>query len=209
VDRKSISGKLLLDIGCGFGWFELFALRHSPSKVIGIEPVAMDLDAARQSVVDPRVEYRENSALRLSFDAESFDAVVCWDVIEHIPKRSEPVFFKEIYRVLRPSGNLYISTPYRSFLATTTDPGWWLDGHRHYKTAPLCAFAEDAGFEVVHSTVKGGLFELIELWNMYICKWVFRRGIIFPRFFQKAVDAEYQHEGFMTLFLKMRKPDKA
>ncbi|MDA3799797.1 MAG: class I SAM-dependent methyltransferase [Kiritimatiellae bacterium] len=209
VDIESISGKSVLDIGCGFGWFDLFALRHSPSRVVGIEPQALDLDAARQSVNDPRIVYQEGSALNLPFDSDSFDTVVCWDVIEHLPKMSESTFFKEVYRVLRPSGELYISTPYRSFLSTVFDPAWWLIGHRHYTTARLVALAEDAGLTVPYSTIRGSIFEIAGLWNMYICKWVFRRQPMFHSFFEKKEDAEHQREGFMTLFLKAIKPNKA
>jgi SAM-dependent methyltransferase len=209
VDVKSISHKSLLDIGCGFGWFDLFALRHSPSQVIGIEPCVRDLDVARQSVNDSRVVYREGSALGLPFASESFHTVVCWDVIEHLPRKSEPAFLKEVHRVLRPSGEFYLSTPNRSLLATALDPAWWIIGHRHYTKQRLSTLVEHAGLTMLNTTTRGRTLELAGLWNMYICKWVFRRQRVFDRFFLKREDAEYQHEGFMTLFLKAKKQNKA
>ena len=152
VDRHAITGRALLDIGCGFGWFELFALRHAPASIVGIEPDDRDLETARRSVVSPLATFRQASALALPFPPGSLDTVVCWDVIEHLPKGSEPLFFEEIRRVLRPSGTLYLSTPHHGFRATFSDPAWWLIGHRHYSAAKLGALAGAAGLRVDHTT---------------------------------------------------------
>ncbi len=49
------------------------------------------------------------SALDLPFDPQSFDTVVSTEVLEHVP---DPLLaFKEMHRVLRPTGYLILSTP--------------------------------------------------------------------------------------------------
>ncbi len=49
----------------------------------------------------------------LPFPDGSFDTVVMWEVLEHIPPGTEPQAFAEIARVLRPGGRLHLSTPMR------------------------------------------------------------------------------------------------
>ncbi|MBA3889591.1 MAG: class I SAM-dependent methyltransferase [Gemmatimonadaceae bacterium] len=209
VDSRDITSKEVLDIGCGFGWFEMYALRDSPSCIVGIEPEAKNLQAARESIHDPRAGFQVGSALDLPFQPNSFDTVVCWEVLEHLPVRTEPALFDEVYRVLSPGGSFYLSTPYRSLVGTVSDPAWWLIGHRHYRTEELIALAEGAGLRIQSSTVRGGTFQAIGTLNMYIAKWVFRRKPIFQSFFEVREDAEHQREGFMTLFVKMAKPANA
>jgi len=38
VSGENVKGKKILDIDCGFGWFELYALDQGVSKITGLEP---------------------------------------------------------------------------------------------------------------------------------------------------------------------------
>jgi len=94
------SGKDLLDLGCGFGGYSK-AFLDASANVIGL-----DLSPINTQDKIPMVS---GDALILPFNDNSFDIVICASLIEHIP---EPfLLLKEIYRVLKSGGLLYLSFP--------------------------------------------------------------------------------------------------
>jgi SAM-dependent methyltransferase len=91
----------LLDIGCGTGWLA----QHFPSYT-GIDgsPDAVEIaQGLGRNVIGGDVDEP------LPFAAESFDAVVMKDLLEHV---ADPVALVcEVRRVLRPGGVLFASSP--------------------------------------------------------------------------------------------------
>lgn len=190
VAEQDLKGRDVLDIGCGFGWFELFALARGVHTIAGIEITGRDLETARANVRASNVQFQVASATKLPFADDSFDTVVCWEVLEHIPAGTEPQAFHEIARVLRPEGHLYLSTPHASLSARVFDPAWWLVGHRHYATCDLERLAMDADLSVDWLEVRGGPVLIASILNLYVAKWAFRRAPFFERFVNQRVDAE-------------------
>jgi len=206
VAGVDLSGRSVLDVGCGFGWFELYALDRGVRRVVGVEPDDRQLETARRYVRDERAEFTAAGATSLPFPDESFDTVVCWEVLEHLPRDSEPDAFGEFRRVLRPGGVLYLSTPYASLRARSFDPAWWLLGHRHYGLGELARFARGAGLEPELLEARGGAWQIVAILDLYVAKWLFRR----PPFFEAAIarrwDDELQRsEGYANCFLKARR----
>ena len=75
--------------------------------------VAVDLledEIARWRTVDPGLELRVEDARALSFADESFDAIACVSVIEHVPGEGDRRAMEEMRRVLRPGGALHLTT---------------------------------------------------------------------------------------------------
>ena len=207
IELADIRDRMILDIGCGFGWFELFAIDNDARGITGIEISAVDLRAARAHVTAPGVSFEVASAVSLPFDDASFDTVVCWEVLEHIPVNSELDAFREIRRVLRPNGAFYMSTPYASVAAKITDPAWWLIGHRHYRKRQLSDYAHAVGLTVEGLEVRGGGWLIASLLNLYVAKWVFGRPPFMARWFEARVDSEIEDEsGFVAAFMRCRLP---
>lgn len=46
----------------------------------------------------------------LKFENDSFEAVVCWSILEHIPYPEKAV--GELYRVLKPGGKIWVQLPF-------------------------------------------------------------------------------------------------
>jgi ubiquinone/menaquinone biosynthesis C-methylase UbiE len=207
VSDKDIKSKKILDIGCGFGWFELNALKKGVKQIAGIEISSEDLKAARENIKDKRAIFKVGGGLKVPFKDSYFDTVVAWEVIEHIPKNTENKMFQEVNRVLKSNGVFYLSTPYNSFLATVFDPAFWLIGHRHYSKNKLIMFGEKNKFTVLNMYIKGRFWSLASLFNMYVSKWIFRREPIFKIFFERKENKEYlpKKEGFMGVFVKYEK----
>jgi SAM-dependent methyltransferase len=82
-----------------------FLRRHFPVAV-GSELLggAVPLGASRDGV-------RNEDVTRLTFEGASFDAVLCCDVLEHVPEHERALC--ELRRVLRPGGALLLTVPFR------------------------------------------------------------------------------------------------
>jgi SAM-dependent methyltransferase len=96
-----LSGRHILDLGCGKGRFAR-ALKREGAAVVGL-----DLSAAMLSEA-AGVERVRASARRLPFGPCSFDAVVAVEVFEHLASQSLDAVCAEARRVLRPGGTLVV-----------------------------------------------------------------------------------------------------
>lgn len=206
VDDANIKEKKILDIGCGFGWFELNAVSRGARSIIGIELTEKDLETAKKYIDNQKIKFVVGNVLDLPFEKEVFDTIVSFEVVEHIPTGSEDVMFNEVRRVLKNGGAFYLSTPNNSFFAKIFDPAWWMIGHRHYSKKYLIDIAQSNGFAVEKIIVNGGWWEIIGINNLYISKWIFRRRPFFENFFNKKQNKEYEKEkGITNIFIKFRK----
>lgn len=208
VGRERLANQDVLDVGCGFGWFVSHALAQGARSATGIEPVDGDLSTARAAIADDRATFVAAGAEKLPFSDESFDTVVMWEVLEHVPKGTELQVFSELARVLRPGGRFFMSTPYRSAIACATDPAWWLIGHRHYTEEQLVGFASSAQLEVERLEVRGRAWQILHMNNMYVAKWIFRRRPFFEAASLARLDREwFAQPGYTNALLTCRKPE--
>lgn len=104
IERLANKGKLL-DVGCATGFF-LDLARSQGWEVIGSEVSTFSARYARQRF---DLDVRVGTLRQLQFDAQMFDVVTMWDVIEHVV---DPLAeLEEVQRILRPGGLLSIITP--------------------------------------------------------------------------------------------------
>src|SRR5207302_6093633 len=103
-----LRGKDVLELGCGYGWFSLNAVDRGVRSYTGIEPTAGSLATAVKYVTARNAQFKVADALQLPFDARSFDTVVCWEVLEHVPQGGDLRIFMEVQRVLRTGGAFYL-----------------------------------------------------------------------------------------------------
>lgn len=194
VHPDHVRGKKILDVGCGIGSFILSVLDWQPLEAIGIDVTIADVNTAAEHVKREGVRFQISSALELPFPDESFDTVTSWEVLEHIPRNTEGRFFAEIYRVLKPGGKFYLSTPHRTFWSCVGDPAWWLVGHRHYSRPQIVAMTRAAGFRLEDLGLQGGFWAILQSLNMYVAKWVFRRKPFLDGFFNRKLRESFRIE---------------
>ncbi len=104
VERK---GALkLLDVGCGIGKLRL-ACPLDSIEFTGIDVRSTSLEIARGNGYTRILQ--ANLVGALPFASESFDALVCSHVLEHLPNPEHQI--QEILRVLRPGGIFLMGVP--------------------------------------------------------------------------------------------------
>ena len=137
-----------LDIGCGSS-----QIIQALPGMVGLDRNASKLRFLRMKDSNRRLAH--GSAFELPFRAGGFSAVVCSEVVEHLPKA--PVLIAEMNRVLETGGSLVLGTPdYASRL-------WWIiervygvvipTGYEeehisHYTRPELRTLLADAGFAI-------------------------------------------------------------
>ena len=100
------SGAAVLDLGCGAGvpvtrWL---ARRF---VVTGVDVSSRQLELARRHV--PQANLIKADMTDLSFEPESFDAVVAFHSIIHVPRAKHPALVEKIQRWLKPGGAFFAS----------------------------------------------------------------------------------------------------
>lgn len=111
------AGETVLDLGCGEGRHTIAARLQSPVTAIGVDLSFGDLAAARDKFAhfdaaqsgDGHFGLANANALQLPFADNTFDKVICSEVLEHIPDYRAVLV--EIRRVLKPGGLFCASVP--------------------------------------------------------------------------------------------------
>ena len=118
LSKINIRGKTILNIGCSYPIDEIyFASKISKWVSIDISPetikkarVLCDYELPRH--LSQKISFIEADASKLPFDDESFDIVVSFSTIDHIPgKNKRQSVCKEIFRVTKKEGMQLLQYP--------------------------------------------------------------------------------------------------
>jgi SAM-dependent methyltransferase len=145
----------VLDVGCGSGGPALFLWREIGCLVTGVDineaGIQAGLALAREAGAPHSVHFRHaNVQQPLPFADQAFDAIVCMDVLCHLPDRRR--LFDEWHRVLRPGGRALVTDPVvvtglvsKEELAARSSTGYFEYGPPGVNERLL----REAGFELV------------------------------------------------------------
>jgi SAM-dependent methyltransferase len=128
VPDFAVDGARVLDIGCGDAGV-IIAFAEEGAEVAGLE---LDEKSLRRAALRAREHgvraiLSKGVAEALPFPDASFDLVILDNVLEHV--RDRPGTLREIHRVLRPGGLLYMVTPKPfSLYSLWNDPHYDLAG---------------------------------------------------------------------------------
>lgn len=113
---KPLAGLRVLDIGCGGGLVSE-PLSRLGATVTGIDPAADNVEAARThaDISGLDIDYRAVTAEEIAATGEQFDAVLCLEVVEHVPDPA--AFIRLAASLVRPGGILVASTINRTMKA--------------------------------------------------------------------------------------------
>jgi cyclopropane fatty-acyl-phospholipid synthase-like methyltransferase len=146
-------GSRVLDLGCGTGT-PVTALLAQSHRVTGVDFSAEQVRRARANVPGARI--LESDIMGVDFEPGSFDAVVSFYAIFHLPREEHSELFGRIYRWLAPGGY---------FLATVTRAreSAYLEDHffgvtmywSNWSRGDYEAMAREVGFELLDSGAIG------------------------------------------------------
>lgn len=150
--KPLLQGKTVLDLGCFTGgrsvaWFEKYGLR----QISGVDIEEVYIEAAKQfgSIHNANTDFRIGFGESLSFEDETFDAILTFDVFEHV--RDIQKTLSECYRVLKTGGRLFLVFPsyfhpiehHLSLVTITPCIHWFLSGETLMKA--YCEILEERG----------------------------------------------------------------
>lgn len=122
----------------------------------GAQPFRAWMPTGRIWTIDMNPDARPDivaSALHSPFRDHSFQSVICTEVLEHVPEPEDCL--REIRRVMRDSGILYLTTPML----------WPLHYEPHdyfrYTNHGLRHLLEKTGFEIIETHPIGGFFSFV------------------------------------------------
>jgi SAM-dependent methyltransferase len=158
VSRFCPPGRRLLDVGASFGHF--LAQARGKYDASGIEVSASAVAWAR-SAFD--VDISVGSVYDVSRGADRFDAITCWDVIEHLEDPAGAI--DRMRQALVPGGLLFLSTPDAGALVARVMGARWhyLDPIQHlhlFSRRNLVRFVTGRGFTFVDSKHFGRGYRL-------------------------------------------------
>jgi SAM-dependent methyltransferase len=104
-------GLRVLDAGCGTGYGSAMIKEAGATEVVAVDNSEAIVEVARQGAPEG-VVCETADVTSLPYRNDSFEAVVCFEVIEHV-EQPETVL-DELTRVLAPDGLLLISSPNRA-----------------------------------------------------------------------------------------------
>jgi len=140
----------VLDIGCASGAFLNSVNREFRWKGVGLEPSQWMCEFGKHNY---GLDLRPNYFSANLFNANSFDLVTLWDVIEHISEPNQVL--RDISFVLDDDGLLIVNVPNSNSLASRIFGRRWpflLAVHIHYFTPKsIVEILDKHGFEVVES----------------------------------------------------------
>lgn len=114
LEQADLTGKVIVDIGCGTGrhWAKLF--EHSPGRLVGFDVSTGMLEKLTKKHPGAETHLLKNSQLEGLSD-RSVDLVISTLTIAHIEHIE--IAFKEWNRVLKPGGEIFITENHPEALA--------------------------------------------------------------------------------------------
>lgn len=107
---RQVAGLDVLDAACGEGYGS-YLLGHSARAVTGVDIDRQAIEHARRRYAGTTVRFECADCTQLPLDADSVDAVVSFETLEHLEAQDQ--LLAEFRRVLRPDGFLLLSSPDR------------------------------------------------------------------------------------------------
>jgi cyclopropane fatty-acyl-phospholipid synthase-like methyltransferase len=136
----------VLDLGCGNG---LPALREIARRHVatGVDVSAVQAERARRNVPDAVVVHADMA--ELGFSEGSFDAVVSFYAVEHVPRERHAELFRRVHMWLKPGGRFLFTVEAREGFEGV---GTWLGEPMFFSQldeAEMIDLLHEAGLTVV------------------------------------------------------------
>lgn len=111
LDRLvDVKDRFVVDAGCGAGHL-CYALAERGARVLGVEPDPVQAEKNRQATVVENVGFHQGGAGEIPVEPLSVDGVIFGNSMHHVPAAHYSLVFKEMLRILKSDGFLYVMEP--------------------------------------------------------------------------------------------------
>lgn len=200
--KSHIKNKRVLDVGSWTGPYETL-IYNLAKEITAVDVEEKALKVLKQNL--PRVKCVKAYSHKLPFKKETFDVITFWDVIEHIPVGYEPSTLKEISRVLKNNGYLFLATVNKNFWSDLLDPAYWLAGHRHYTQKQLVKMLADASFKVEKIRKTGSFISSFYALTFYFFKHILRMKMPTIPLLERKMEKDIKSPGFIQIAIRAKK----
>lgn len=111
-----LTGKRIIDLGCGFGWFCRFAASQGAKQALGIDISKNMIAKAKSFPADPKITYKTGDLEELNLPEASFDLAYS-SLTFHYIKNFGPLI-SAVYRSLTPGSRLVFTMEHPIYTAT-------------------------------------------------------------------------------------------
>lgn len=113
----TLSGRKVLDLGCGYGWHCKYAAEQGADEVLGIDASERMIREAIRRNPDERITYRIQSIEEYGYPEEAWDCVVSNLALHYIEDIDD--VFQAVYRTLKKGGTFLLNIEHPVFTAGT------------------------------------------------------------------------------------------
>lgn len=182
-------GHRILDLGCGTATLLMMIKQmHPEAEAVGIDGDPKILRIAREKVARAGLDITltEGMAFELPYNNNSFDRVVSSLVFHHLSGENKKRALKEIFRVLRPSGELHLADlgkPANIPMYLISLFMRWFEETRDNVEGRLPEMFREAGFDQVEEANRfSTLFGTLSLYKARKPSLLQKiAGVVFPR----------------------------
>lgn len=155
--QLSLAHLRILDAGCGTGFNLLHYASTRGRDVYGLD---LTMDALQWVRKRGFTKVAQASAADIPFASETFDLVFSFDVLQQMPPKLDEQAIREMLRVLKPGGHLFVRVAAFEWLRSSHDEE--LDTVHRFTRSEMQERLSGAGFDVEWSSYANGfLFPVI------------------------------------------------
>jgi len=127
-DKEDLTGKNILEVGCGAGRFSKVVMEYTRANLFSIDlSEAVEANYRNNFQYGKRLKIFQASIYDMPFADESFDKIFCFGVLQHTPDFKKSIF--SLASKVKPGGEVVVD-----FYPIT---GWWTKIHAKYIFRPF------------------------------------------------------------------------
>ena len=106
----TLQGASVLELGCGKAE-KTYLIAQKAASILALEVDETQLAIHKTSTAGKNIRFEHGGAENIPASNASFDLVLMFKSLHHVPAELMEIAFSEIHRVLKPGGMVYISEP--------------------------------------------------------------------------------------------------
>ncbi len=148
-----LSGKSVLDLGCGYGHNCIDFVGRGAKRVVGIDISEKMLAVAEKESADPKIEYRQMSMTDIPIKGETFDFIYSSLAFHYV--RDFDTFARNMFSSLNAGGQLLFSQEHPIITATVDGAGHFNKKENGEKVSYTFSNYNQPGERKIHWYVDG------------------------------------------------------